>query len=289
MQEGDLGPAVEADGRENAAETSIDVHLHGAALEQAAGVFATIARRDNRRTVEWNVYLAAVGVAGQNQMATGLRPMLERVGVVHQHEGQRRVHPGKGARTIRWLVPQVAQTDDRERLAANGNGDGLIAQDGDPGSFDEPCDLAGIVPVIVIAEGSKDAIPRPRAAETLRRFVGEPFRFRIVAVHVAASRSARVTEVIAGENHHVGRQRIGAGDALAQIGGADIPAAMQVCQVGDGQPLPRGRQVGNVDGNVVAGPPPRPLRRLYCQARDGKLFLALEVENLEKALRTHDD
>ncbi len=44
----------------------------------------------------------------------------------------------------------------------------------------------------------------------------------------------------------------------------------------------------DVEGNVVAGPPPRPLRRLHCQARHGKLFLAMDIENLEKALRTHD-
>jgi Rieske Fe-S protein len=44
----------------------------------------------------------------------------------------------------------------------------------------------------------------------------------------------------------------------------------------------------DVEGNVTAGPPPRPLRRFHSQVQDGKLFIALEKENLEKALRTTD-
>lgn len=44
----------------------------------------------------------------------------------------------------------------------------------------------------------------------------------------------------------------------------------------------------DVEGNVTAGPPPRPLRPFHCQVQDGKLFIALEKENLEKALRTTD-
>jgi Rieske Fe-S protein len=41
----------------------------------------------------------------------------------------------------------------------------------------------------------------------------------------------------------------------------------------------------DVDGNVTAGPPPRPLRPFHFQLRDGNLLIALEKENLEKALR----
>ena len=40
----------------------------------------------------------------------------------------------------------------------------------------------------------------------------------------------------------------------------------------------------DLDGQVLAGPPPRPLRKFYTALRDGKLILALERENLEKAL-----
>jgi cytochrome b6-f complex iron-sulfur subunit len=38
----------------------------------------------------------------------------------------------------------------------------------------------------------------------------------------------------------------------------------------------------DLEGNVLAGPPPRPLRALYHRVQDGKLILALEKENLEK-------
>jgi nitrite reductase/ring-hydroxylating ferredoxin subunit len=41
----------------------------------------------------------------------------------------------------------------------------------------------------------------------------------------------------------------------------------------------------DVDGNVTAGPPPRPLRPFHFQLRDGKLWIALEKEDLEQALR----
>ncbi|NUQ65915.1 MAG: Rieske 2Fe-2S domain-containing protein, partial [Pirellulales bacterium] len=41
----------------------------------------------------------------------------------------------------------------------------------------------------------------------------------------------------------------------------------------------------DVDGNVVSGPPPRPLRPFHFQVREGKLLIALEKENLEKAIR----
>ena len=39
-----------------------------------------------------------------------------------------------------------------------------------------------------------------------------------------------------------------------------------------------------MDGQVISGPPPRPLGRVYHALRGGKLFLALEKENLDKAL-----
>ena len=38
----------------------------------------------------------------------------------------------------------------------------------------------------------------------------------------------------------------------------------------------------NLDGQVLAGPPPRPLREFYTRQQDGRLILALEKENLEK-------
>jgi Rieske Fe-S protein len=41
----------------------------------------------------------------------------------------------------------------------------------------------------------------------------------------------------------------------------------------------------DLDGKVLAGPPPRPLPRLHTRLLDdGKLILAIERENLEKAL-----
>ena len=44
----------------------------------------------------------------------------------------------------------------------------------------------------------------------------------------------------------------------------------------------------DLDGNVTAGPPPQPLRRFHHAFRDGKLVIALEKENLERALRRSD-
>jgi nitrite reductase/ring-hydroxylating ferredoxin subunit len=41
----------------------------------------------------------------------------------------------------------------------------------------------------------------------------------------------------------------------------------------------------DVDGQVLAGPPPRPLREFYHRFRDDKLIIALEQENLEKAFQ----
>lgn len=41
----------------------------------------------------------------------------------------------------------------------------------------------------------------------------------------------------------------------------------------------------DLDGNVTAGPPPHPLRRFHHAFRDGKLVIALEREDLERALR----
>jgi Rieske Fe-S protein len=39
----------------------------------------------------------------------------------------------------------------------------------------------------------------------------------------------------------------------------------------------------DLEGRVVSGPPPAPLRVMHFIERDGKLFLALEKKNLEKA------
>jgi len=36
-------------------------------------------------------------------------------------------------------------------------------------------------------------------------------------------------------------------------------------------------------GRVVSGPPPQPLRSFFSKRKDGKLIIALEKENLEKA------
>jgi nitrite reductase/ring-hydroxylating ferredoxin subunit len=44
----------------------------------------------------------------------------------------------------------------------------------------------------------------------------------------------------------------------------------------------------DTDGNVTAGPPPRPLRPFHFAFRRGTLLLALEKENLDEALRTSD-
>lgn len=38
----------------------------------------------------------------------------------------------------------------------------------------------------------------------------------------------------------------------------------------------------DVDGKVIAGPPPRPLRPVYHRFHEGRLFVALEKENLEE-------
>jgi len=39
----------------------------------------------------------------------------------------------------------------------------------------------------------------------------------------------------------------------------------------------------DTDGNVIAGPPPEPLRPVYYKFHEGTLVIALEKENLEKA------
>jgi len=39
----------------------------------------------------------------------------------------------------------------------------------------------------------------------------------------------------------------------------------------------------DIDGRVLSGPPPRPLREFHMLSRDGKLILALEKEHLEQA------
>lgn len=41
--------------------------------------------------------------------------------------------------------------------------------------------------------------------------------------------------------------------------------------------------VFDLDGRVVSGPPPSPLRQLFTKFSNGKLILALEKDNLEKA------
>ncbi|NQT14356.1 MAG: Rieske (2Fe-2S) protein [Planctomycetes bacterium] len=40
-----------------------------------------------------------------------------------------------------------------------------------------------------------------------------------------------------------------------------------------------------VDGSVISGPPPRPLRKFWHRLHNGKLVIALEKENLEKAFQ----
>ena len=39
----------------------------------------------------------------------------------------------------------------------------------------------------------------------------------------------------------------------------------------------------DISGNVISGPPPKPLRRFYSKLVNDKLVIALEKENLEKA------
>jgi Rieske Fe-S protein len=42
----------------------------------------------------------------------------------------------------------------------------------------------------------------------------------------------------------------------------------------------------DLDGNVLAGPPPAPLREFYKTYKNDQLIIALEKENLEKAFST---
>ena len=45
----------------------------------------------------------------------------------------------------------------------------------------------------------------------------------------------------------------------------------------------------DMNGNVLAGPPPSPLKEFHKTYKDDKLVIALEKENLEKAFETTDE
>jgi cytochrome b6-f complex iron-sulfur subunit len=44
----------------------------------------------------------------------------------------------------------------------------------------------------------------------------------------------------------------------------------------------------DVDGAVLSGPPPRPLQRFHFRLKRSELWIALDEENLEKALQQAD-
>ncbi len=67
---GDFGGAVEAEGKANCSDASIDVELHSAELVGAFGVDAAQGRED-KGAEDGEADLAAVGVAGEHEVDQG--------------------------------------------------------------------------------------------------------------------------------------------------------------------------------------------------------------------------
>jgi len=57
-------------------------------------------------------------------------------------------------------------------------------------------------------------------------------------------------QIIACENHEVGRKSIGHGDAFRKILGAHQPAAVKIGKMGDGQTMKCGRKSLDTNGNA---------------------------------------
>ena len=73
---GDLGRAVESEGRSNRAEAAIDVELQVLQAEQALNIFlAERGKRHGRN--EWKANLSAVGVAAEHELNGWACRMLE--------------------------------------------------------------------------------------------------------------------------------------------------------------------------------------------------------------------
>jgi len=260
LEERDFGRTVEPHGRGDHADAAVDVHLRLAADEQPVGVLLSVMRRDMRRAVKGNDDLAAVGVTGQNQVRTFLPPVFKGIGVVHQHERERRIDIAKGADHVHAVRPIIAEADDGERLAVDADCLAGVAENGNADGFDGGGDGIAAVPVIMIAQRGEHAIFGTGLAHALGarvyhfgwwgRFLvqklDQPADMRIVTGKVVAN-----GQIIARENHEVGREGIGRGDAFGEVLRTDHAAAVKIGKMSDGEAIKRGRKSLNDNWNAT--------------------------------------
>jgi len=259
FQQGDFGGAIEADGGRDEADAAVDEHVDITAREQTVGVFLSESGRNDWRTEERYDDLAAVSVAGEDQMRAGAGPILERIGVVHQGERERRIDALEGAPDVGAFGPVIADPDDGKGFAIDADHSVGIAQDGDAGGFDGPGDGVAIVPIVVIAEAGEHAVFGAGLAHAAGAIVKHLGLWRAFFEQgLDQSREARVAirdgaghgHVIAGENHEVGRESIGHRDGFGNVICANRVTAMEIGQMGDGEALKRAWK--SLNGNCEA-------------------------------------
>jgi len=251
LEEGDFGRAIEPDRRRDQADAAADVHMGVLAGEQAVGVFASILRGDEWGAVKGDHDLTAVGMAGEDQVRTRARPILERVGVVHHHEGEGRVDARERFPDIDTFGPVIAEADDGERFAVDADGLAGVAEDGDADGLDGVGDGIAVVPVIVITEAGEHAVfgaGLAQAADAIADHLGgwsgflEQSLDQPIDLRMTIRKRMGYGQVIAGEDHEVGSQSISGGDTFGYVMGADEAAAVEIGEVGDGEARKRGRK-----------------------------------------------
>ena len=155
---GQLGGAVEAEGKAYCADAAIDVELHVAELEEAFHIFLAHGREDERADVG-EADLAAVGVAGEHDVderEAGVEDyFVDVVGLVAHEEDGSAGGFGAGEVEVGAAGAGVVGAAEPEDVVAALEGGIAVDEDGGTVGFEGRDDVFGANVDVVIAEESE--------------------------------------------------------------------------------------------------------------------------------------
>ena len=182
------------------------------------------------------IHLAAVGVAGENQVhAAGGRARQHGRVVAEQHSGG----VGDGAlqsqAEVVLTVAEVVHAGDHEARAVALQADVAVAQHLDAVGFEGGGDSVSADAVVVVAEHGVAAQPRPQASQGARH---------------GSDVLAGVGDEVAGERHQVRLQTVRQLDGPLHFFQARVEPVVDVAQLHQAQAGEIGRQPRKMDGLV---------------------------------------
>ena len=226
---GDLGGAVEAEGKADGAEAAVDVELHVAEAEGAFDVLLAHGREDERAE-DGQADLAAVGVAGEHGVDPGEAGMaddvVDEVGLVAHEDDGGAGSVGDGEVEIGVAGAGVVGAAEPEVVGATLDGDVAVDEHGRAVGREGGDDVAGPDTDVVVAEAGV-ALRRLEAFEDLGGDAGGA-----PGVLVGGGTAA---DEVSGDEDEVGVELVGEVDGMAEEPGLGVLLEVDVGELDESE------------------------------------------------------